>query len=267
VKRVICVVAMFALCLTCSGGLTQAKGQVSDDTIRSVLSQARDLINADKLDEAIQLLEPLAPVVGDRLVYLPPRPSYELPADAPAPPPVPTSVVQCLGAAYWGKRDAAHALPYLEIVAARIPPDQDSLILGTVLECRRILARQARRSFSPAGVIDGRVFARGVIEGGMLFVPAERIAAVAKWQLHQDESTRSWELAMGTKKIALSFPSGGAPAQATAENGVPAREVAGTIMIAVRPLAAAVGGDVSWDEKLGLAYLRLPQAPAAVAPG
>jgi len=142
-KRVSFAAILAVLCLLGNLGAAPPPKTIDDETIRRVLLQARDLINADKLDEAIRLLEPLAPIAGDRLVYLPPGPSYVLPPGAPAPPPVPVSVVQYLGGAYWGKRDAAKALPYLEIVAARIPPDQDSLILGTVLECRRILARQA----------------------------------------------------------------------------------------------------------------------------
>jgi beta-lactamase regulating signal transducer with metallopeptidase domain len=154
----------------------------TDEQVRTVLIQARTLISKQRFDEAISALLPLETVAGDRLIKLPPLdPSRVIAQSDPRADGPQTSVVELLALAYWGKRDAAHTLPYMETVASRTSPNDDSLVPGVVFAAREMLATQGK-DLPEAYTLNGS-FIKHIVVDGQVYLDAKRIAEVCHLSL------------------------------------------------------------------------------------
>jgi hypothetical protein len=217
------------------------------------MERGRVLMSQDRAADALPIFERIAAENPDLYV--------DSPGGA-----LPLHIAALLGGAYLRTGQWAKALPWLEQYyawAKATNPQADLLTPGMIDYCRKRMLAEGT-PIEPLALVEGRRFVSAPelsIERGASLAPlralCEDLAAAVSW----DESTQSATASLRAKAITFTLGSDIAMANGSqaALPVAPYLNAEWRMMVPVRPLVEALGGEVNWQPEGQMIHVTPPQ--------
>ncbi|WP_319586298.1 hypothetical protein [uncultured Desulfobulbus sp.] len=211
----------------------------NDYKTKALLRKAEVYSKAGKIDEIINLLEPYADTLGDRVV-------------SPTKGTIPTCIAQELGSAYLKKQDYEHALPYLETSALILNDssyhynqkvinyERDSL--SGAYQCR-IKLIEAGKKLKILCVVNRKMRIACVDLDGKRYLSLRELAKAVDADVSVFDGGNQYLISYGSKKMIVSCSKGHLPS-----GSIRGHMEGNTPFVSANEVIKSLGGHSSWSK-------------------
>jgi len=186
----------------------------------------------------------------------------------------PLHIAAILGEAYYRTGHWAEAIAWLQRYypwqRARWP-SADSFTPSIIADCRSHMLAEGAPT-EPLALVEGRRFVSAPelsIQGGASTAPLRRLCEDLAASVTWDDSTQSATASLGPKTITFTLGTNFAAANGRwiSLPAVPYLNAEWRMVVPVRPLVEALGGEVRWEPEAQMIHLTLPQQGTSPAGG